>query len=146
MTITDLSKFQNLINKNITENKSLIRGSAKFQTLEWGKDLEIFEKEKFQCILMSDCIYYDEVRLNQTLNLVLIIKFFLSHQSLSPLILTLNRLCDKDTKIICCFERRDTEHKKALEKKFFTVCIFHKQNKTFFYFFKMYICITIKKK
>ncbi|CAD5119347.1 DgyrCDS7964 [Dimorphilus gyrociliatus] len=98
-TITDLPQFQNLINKNINENKHLIKGKAKFQVLEWGKDLELFKKDEFQCILMSDCIYYDE--------------------SLEPLLTTLNQLCSRDTKIFCSFERRDTEHKKRLEKEFF---------------------------
>lgn len=56
--ITDLPDFIPLIEMNITENKSLIKGSAKALPLRWGEDTV---QDYFHYILLADCIYYEEV-------------------------------------------------------------------------------------
>lgn len=56
--ITDLPDFIPLIEMNITENKSLIKGSAKALPLRWGEDTV---QDYFHYILLTDCIYYEEV-------------------------------------------------------------------------------------
>lgn len=50
--------FIPLIEMNITENKSLIKGSAKALPLRWGEDTV---QDYFHYILLADCIYYEEV-------------------------------------------------------------------------------------
>jgi hypothetical protein len=95
--LTDLEDFIPLIQLNISNNQSALRGVAEARRLEWGSDVTSF----LPCpdyILMADCIYYE--------------------QSLEPLVTTMEDLADDRTVVLCCYEIRTTGNKPMLERKF----------------------------
>lgn len=94
--ITDLPDFIPLIEMNITENKSLIKGSAKALPLRWGEDTV---QDYFHYILLADCIYYEE--------------------SIEPLVKAIVDHCQENTEVLCCYEERTTGNKPQLQRKFF---------------------------
>ncbi|ESP03382.1 hypothetical protein LOTGIDRAFT_237692 [Lottia gigantea] len=99
VTITDLPEFLPLISLNIQENKALLTGEIKAETLIWGQVSDVMKKTEWDLILLADCIYYEE--------------------SLEPLVRTMVELCGPRTTILCCYEQRDTGNKPELEKQFF---------------------------
>ncbi|KAJ8316924.1 hypothetical protein KUTeg_004828 [Tegillarca granosa] len=96
--ITDLSEFVSLMQMNIDANKKLITGSAIAECLVWGKT-EV--TSTYDYVLLADCIYYDE--------------------STKPLVDTIEKLCSKDTQVLCCYEHRTSPQKIDLQAKFFEV-------------------------
>ncbi|XP_069140410.1 protein N-lysine methyltransferase METTL21D-like [Argopecten irradians] len=95
VTITDLPEFIPLMNLNIDTNQHHITGTAKAESLKWGEESL---GRTVDCVLMADCIYYD--------------------QSLGPLVETVRSLCSDRTAVYCCYEQRTTGNKPELERKF----------------------------
>ncbi|XP_070577055.1 protein N-lysine methyltransferase METTL21D-like [Ptychodera flava] len=94
--LTDLEDFVPLLELNIKTNETHSQGTSKAQTLKWGEDVSIACPD---FLFISDCIYYDE--------------------STEPLVTSITDLSDKHTHVIMSYEKRTSENKLALERKFF---------------------------
>ncbi|XP_068208641.1 protein N-lysine methyltransferase METTL21D-like [Palaemon carinicauda] len=99
VTITDLPEFVHLMEKNIEENRHVIKGQVKAKALEWGNKEHIDAIDKPKVILVADCIYYEK--------------------SLEPLISTLRSISGPHTTILLSYEERTTGNKLLLQEKFF---------------------------
>ncbi|XP_075874263.1 protein N-lysine methyltransferase METTL21D [Nelusetta ayraudi] len=99
VTVTDLDELQTLLKANIQENHALITsGSVTAKALKWGEDASEFLPAPY-CILMADCIYYE--------------------QSIIPLVESLKLLSGPETSIICCYEQRTEGVNPKVENTFF---------------------------
>lgn len=58
--ITDLPSCLSLMERNIAQNSSIIKGNICADVLIWGEEVGRFEKD-VSLILLSDCLYYKEV-------------------------------------------------------------------------------------
>merc|ERR1712226_77049 len=99
VSCTDLKQFKYLIDQNIARNRSILKklSVAKSFELDWSKiDESDLRQDRFDLILISDCIYYDE--------------------SIEPLVEALKHFCSNDSLIIMSFE--DRESKKKLVEQF----------------------------
>ncbi|CAL1273610.1 unnamed protein product [Larinioides sclopetarius] len=94
--LTDLPEVIPLLEKNIEQNKNIIKGAATASVLEWGKLDKNFPIPDL--ILVSDCIYYD--------------------MSVEKLVPTLVELSDANTEILISYEDRVLGNKKELLKNF----------------------------
>ncbi|XP_043930222.1 protein-lysine methyltransferase METTL21D [Protopterus annectens] len=104
VTVTDLEELQDLLTRNIEENKHLITGSIEAKVLKWGEK----KASGLGCpdyVLMADCIYYEE--------------------SLEPLIETLKELVGPETCIICCYEERTMGINPQIQEAFFEILKLH---------------------
>ena len=102
MTLTDLLEFVELMNLNVLENSALVTGSARAQSLTWGKDCDK-DLDGCEAILMSDVVYYE--------------------QSLKTLVKTLGQLTRPGTKILMSYEERTSSEKQSIRDKFFELMI-----------------------
>ena len=64
VTITDLADFVPLMNLNITENAEVLKAEITAKELKWGEDVTSF-KPPVDFLLLADCIYYEEVKIQQ---------------------------------------------------------------------------------
>ncbi|XP_039274165.2 protein N-lysine methyltransferase METTL21D-like [Styela clava] len=116
--LTDLPELLPLLQKNVVENQEVFKENDRnvniFQ-LRWGniddmnaivKNTFIYSKDnsikhEFHCVLLADCVYYDE--------------------AVEPLAITINHIIKtslNDTIVLCCFEDRDTGNKQELQERF----------------------------
>ncbi|KAK3563637.1 hypothetical protein QTP86_031875 [Hemibagrus guttatus] len=103
VTVTDLEDLQPLLQRNIQENRELLRtGSITAKVLKWGENVTDFLPHP-DYILMADCIYYE--------------------QSVEPLVETLKLLSGPDTCVICCYEQRTMGVNPEVEKRFFELLL-----------------------
>lgn len=61
--LTDLAQFVPLMEKNIRENEHSLKGKVEARTLEWGTIPEGYGTP--DCLLLSECVYYQKVRKKQ---------------------------------------------------------------------------------
>ncbi|KAK7092054.1 protein N-lysine methyltransferase METTL21D-like [Littorina saxatilis] len=99
VTVTDLAEFVPLMEHNIKENATSLTGKMHATTLTWGASISDGVPSAPDLVLLADCIYYEE--------------------SLEPLVKTIHSLCCPTTRVLCCYEKRDTGNKPELERKFF---------------------------
>ncbi|KAK7489222.1 hypothetical protein BaRGS_00019600 [Batillaria attramentaria] len=97
--VTDLPEFVPLMEFNIRANAEKLRGKMEARPLTWGHTPSEDFPASPDYILIADCIYYEE--------------------SLEPLVKTAQSLCRKQTRLLCCYEKRDTGNKPELERRFF---------------------------
>ncbi|CAH0391417.1 unnamed protein product [Bemisia tabaci] len=100
--VTDLPEILPLLEKNISANFQQIEGTGgkiSAQTLRWGDAENIKLLPKPDIILMADVIYYEE--------------------SVEALVSTLLLLSDKNTTLILCHEKRQSEKQKEIFDAFY---------------------------
>ena len=62
--LTDLNELLDLLNKNLTENKSLISSRCQIKELNWLNHENISKEfDKQRIVIIADCIYYEQVRI-----------------------------------------------------------------------------------
>lgn len=84
--LTDFAKFKELVEKNINENRELLRAPCQFATLDWNHPEELVLDEKPKVVIASECIYYGD--------------------AIQPLVNTLNYISGPNTRIFISFEFR----------------------------------------
>ena len=121
--VTDLPKHLSLMKLNIQENVSVLsrccvgdeRNALNVQAdvLRWGNKLDLEQLylnsslnsiksfSKVQCVLIADCIYYEDGMIN-----------------LYDTIVTIMTSSDNDCKVLCCYESRDAPEKVSVLRSF----------------------------
>lgn len=86
-TITDMDNIVPLIEYNIKQNSTLLRGCVQARPLVWGNDaLTNQHWPSLDYLILANCVYYES--------------------SLEPLVETMRQLASEDTEILVCYEVR----------------------------------------
>lgn len=96
--LTDLPAVQELAEKNIAQNKELLRAECVFSPLDWNDPAKFEFLEKPKIIIASECVYYSD--------------------AIKPLVQTMEYLSGPDTRIFVSFEFREHENNVLALKKF----------------------------
>lgn len=100
--LTDFAKFKDLVEKNISENKALLRAPCEFATLDWCHPEELVLEEKAKIVIASECIYYGD--------------------AMRPLVDTLCYITDSRSRIFMSFEFRPQQKHVDAMKQFLGLC------------------------
>ena len=96
--LTDLDAAQELVERNIVQNKELLKAECVFSPLDWNHPDEFELAEKPKIIIASECVYYGD--------------------AIEPLVETMKTLSGPDTRIFVSFEFRQQENNLLALRKF----------------------------
>ncbi|XP_002119296.2 protein N-lysine methyltransferase METTL21D-like [Ciona intestinalis] len=106
--LTDLPHILPLIDHNIKENTNILahsKAEISGSTLRWGNTTDIkniLRKHLIDCVLISDCVYYEDGLDNLIETIIIILN------------------SNPSATVLCSYEKRDTGNKIELLNKFLT--------------------------